>query len=182
MRNFRFARRTGVARLSVVGKGETPHSRTALMIEMPYRSSTQSASTSTNHSRLMKPFTSTKVVAGWIAAKNSPCPLTPAQPPGSHSSKRKPGVQQPADPSNLPGRGRRFTDQRAEICQEEDYQRLDSPAVPDTTQGTSRRKPVRFQIPQGADEWASTALRAPSMRAAPARVRACPLLCKSSRS
>jgi len=41
------------------------------MIEMPYRSATQSASTSTNHSRLMKPFISTKVVAGRIAAKTS---------------------------------------------------------------------------------------------------------------
>ena len=70
---FRFARRTGLARLSVVAKGETPHSRIALMNGMPYWSATQSASTSTNHSRLMKPFTSTKVVVGRIAAKNSPC-------------------------------------------------------------------------------------------------------------
>jgi len=54
-------------------KGETPHSRIALIIEMPYWSATQSASTSTNHSRLMNPLTSTKVVAGRIAAKNSPC-------------------------------------------------------------------------------------------------------------
>ena len=51
----------------------SPHSRIALMNGMPYRSATQSASISTNHSRLMKPFTSTKVMAGRIAAKNSPC-------------------------------------------------------------------------------------------------------------
>src|SRR5580704_174999 len=40
---------------------------------LTYGSATQSASTSTNHSRLMKPCTSTKVVADRIAAKYSPC-------------------------------------------------------------------------------------------------------------